>query len=83
MKIYAYTNICIYVLRNIHRLIFIDIFIYIYTSMTHISTGLQSFPFVNAPFEIKIFLLDGDSLKCGDEVPLLMKFQYEGNGFEN
>jgi len=41
--------------------------------------GLQSFPFVNAPFEIKIFLLDGDSLKCGDEVPLLMKFQYEGD----
>jgi hypothetical protein len=29
------------------------------------SSGFHRYPFVDVPFEVKVFLIDGDKLKCG------------------
>ena len=39
-------------------------------------------PFVNTPFEVQLFLLDGDKLKCGEEIPISINIMIENDTLE-
>lgn len=37
------------------------------------------FPFVNKSFEIDVYLMDGDQIKCGEEIPLIVELFLENS----